>query len=893
MDDFDPSLVMVEQLEDYAIFGISLDGRITSWNRGVLTAFGYSAEAFVGLPLAELYLPHDRSAGVPDLEMEGARERGSSGSDRWLLHRDGSRFWAANRISGVIGADSQLIGYTKVVRNRSDLRQESSDLRTAADRYRTLVDTASDAILTIGEDSTILFANTAVERVFGYRAEELVGQSLTVLMPADLQDRHRHGIGRYLQSGRRTLDWSSIRLPGCHRDGRAIQLEVSFGESSDADEHTFTGIVRDVSERAAADQALHEAEARARAIFEQSPLATLIFNPDGSVVAVNSAWELLWGATLQDAPPGYRLQHDPQLLAAGFGPLLERALAGDSVMLPALRYDMERATLRRGRTIWVQGYCYPLRSDGGEIRSIVVIQIDVTDLRESESALQASEARFRAALEAVSDILWTNDAEGRMRGVQPQWAAFTGQSREEYQGYGWADAVHPDDAQPTIDAWEACVRERREFHHEHRVRRADGAYRVCAIRAVPVPNPDGSVREWVGVHSDITERVRAESQLAKAQRMQAVGTLAGGVAHEVNNQLTAILGFGEFVTKSLGPDHSLSDDMRQIVQAAIRAAKVAQQLLAFSRQQVTQFAPVELSGLIKESAPLLRQVLGADKSLTLTPPATPVVVRADRMQLEQVLINLIANARDAMAAGRSATISIDRVELTASSSVAHGSVLTVPGWYGRITVSDEGGGMDAATLGRVFEPFFTTKPVGQGTGLGLAMAYGIVKRHGGFIWAYSEPGIGTAIKMYLPEDAAAPQRGDDSDETLREAAPAIGCILIAEDEPAVRSIASRALREEGFTVLEASDGRAALELLEAQPKVALVIADLIMPEMGGASLGEELAMRRPEIPVLYISGFAGDEALRRQLVPDGMPFLQKPFRIEDIVMQVRSLLGLN
>ena len=865
---------LVRQIPDYAIFGIGLDGRATSWNVGVRNVLGYDESEFIGLDTALLFVPEDRDAGLPARELEEAAVTGSASNDRWMLRKEGVRFWVGGRTSSVRNGNGEVVGFAKVMRDRTDLKRVDTSLRITSDRYRTLVEAASDAILTIAPDGVILFANPAVEHVFGFTPQEIVGRHVAALMP--------------------DAGWAHAEreeVSGLHKAGHEIRLEVAFAESMDDGERSFTGIVRDVTERRTAERAVLESEARSRALIEQSPLPTLVFDLAGRPVAANPAWERMWGVGLADAPPGYSLLSDAQLEAQGYMPLVQRALAGEAVTLPSVHYDIARETEGRGHTFWVQGHFYPIRSAAGELIEIVLVQIDITELHHAQMAVRTSEARFRAAVEAVSDILWTNDAAGEMSADQPQWGAFTGQAPEQYRGFGWADAVHPEDAQATLDAWRENVRTRGVFVFEHRLRRYDGVYRRFAVRAVPVLDEDGSVREWVGVHTDITDRVRVEQQLRQAERLQAVGTLAGGVAHEVNNQMTAVLGFGQFVLDALGPGHPQAADVSDMLNSARRAAQITQQLLAFSRRQVTKPEPLDLHRLAVDLRSVLMRILGSDKTLVILPPESARHVLADRTQIEQVLINLIANARDALASGGTVTISVDEVQLDAAFGQAH-DVLLAEGKYVRLIVSDDGIGMNPETLRRIFEPFFTTKALGEGTGLGLSTVYGIVKQHDGFIWGYSEPGKGTAMKVYLPAVDATRPRVSRPKVERRSIARSATTILVVEDEAAVRSMARRSLEGAGYTVLEASDGQHALAIMTADPgRVSLVLTDVVMAGLNGGELGEALRASHPNVPVVYMSGYPGEEIRRRGLLPGEATFVPKPFTPNHLVSRVRAVLG--
>jgi CheY-like chemotaxis protein len=332
-----------------------------------------------------------------------------------------------------------------------------------------------------------------------------------------------------------------------------------------------------------------------------------------------------------------------------------------------------------------------------------------------------------------------------------------------------------------------------------------------------------------------------------------------------------------------------------MIRGATRAARVAQQLLTFSRRQVNQTRLLNLHDAIRGLAPVLERLLGADKTLVILERRGRRQVLADPTHVDQVLINLAANARDAMTTGGRLTIGTDDVALDQAYAAARGVHHLVPGPYVRLTVSDTGCGMDAATLAKIFEPFFTTKPVGAGTGLGLSTVYGIVKQHDGFIWAYSEPGIGTTLKIYLPaaapgaQDAVEPETGVPAERT---SALEAAVILVVEDEPSVRSLVRRSLEAVGLVVVEAENGRQALELVATMPEQpTLVLTDVIMPGLNGRELSEALALTQPDLPVLFMSGYTGDDVLARSLLPATAPFIQKPFAPEELVARVRMLLS--
>jgi PAS domain S-box-containing protein len=407
--------------------------------------------------------------------------------------------------------------------------------------------------------------------------------------------------------------------------------------------------------------------------------------------------------------------------------------------------------------------------------------------------------------------------------------------------------------------------------------------------AGPIRDQGGNVTGGIMAWREIAEHKRMQEQLAQAHRLQAVGKLTGGVAHEVNNMMMVVIGFGRYVLQNLPPDHARRADVEQIVRAGTRAAGITQQLLAFSRQQVLQPSDLPLQPMVENLAPLLRQLLGADKTLELRLPAEQLFVFADRGQLEQVLVNLVANSRDAMETGGRLTIEVAERVLDAAYARARPEVAMAVGRYAALMVTDTGIGMDRATLARVFEPFYTTKAVGEGTGLGLATVYGIVKQSGGYVWMYSEPGMGTTVKVYLPLTGP-PQRSP----VARDSLPARGgreTILVVEDEPMVRELARQSLEQLGYSVLEADSGDAALAVIERRrPAVDLILSDVVMPGLSARALAEAVARLDPSVPLLYMSGYPGDEVVRRGLLSPGAPLIQKPFSEEELDRSIRGLL---
>lgn len=512
--------------------------------------------------------------------------------------------------------------------------------------------------------------------------------------------------------------------------------------------------------------------------------------------------------------------------------------------------------------------------------------------RQAQDALRRSEANLRAIFHNALQDFVLLDRHGvvlTLNNAATNWAHWV-TGREVAEGDVLVDAMPAGIAEEWALLFERALTGE-VISIERRVSNSEGTDRWFEANLIPVVAEESSVIGICLSVANIDERKRTDENLRRVERLQAVGRLAGGVAHEVNNMMTVVLGLSEFLLRDLPKTDPRHADVREISRAAERAASVTRQLLAFSRQQIMQPRPLDLSAVAHGTEGMISRVLGPAHTLELRLAPLLSSVRADRGQLEQVLLNLVLNARDAMPDGGRLTVETAPALLDDEYLRRHPGVEIRHGGYMMLAVSDTGCGMDRETQARVFEPFFTTKPVGEGTGLGLSTAYGIVKQSGGYIWVYSEPGIGSTFKVYLP--AVAEEAGEWEVDEQSPARPLGGSetLLVVEDEEVVRLLTVRVLRERGYTVHEAADGAEALDVLArlSQPP-DLVLSDVVMPAMSGRELGTRLSARAPDLPVLYMSGFTGDDVVQRGLLEPGMPFQQKPFHPDVLALQVRTML---
>lgn len=610
----------------------------TEWNDRMTEITGYTLEGINRLGWYQAMYPDTVVQARAVERMAQMRQGKDLLGEEWEITRaDGEKRLLSISTSRLQSNDG-VVHVLALMQDITQRRESEQQVRNSEARYRSLTGTASDAIITINEDSTILFVNRAAETMFGYADTEMLGQSLTMLMPEYLRHIHRTGIKRYLDTGQKHISWAATELPGLHKSGQEIPLELSFGESIEHNKRVFTGIARDISER------------------------------------------------------------------------------------------------KR------------------------------------------------------------------------------------------------------------------------------------------------------------TEEVRRhlEEQLRQSTKMEAVGQLAGGIAHDFNNMLTGITGYGELLLARLDPTSLLRNDVEEILKAGERAASLTQQLLAFSRRQILDPRVIDLNDLVTNMEKLLRRLIGEDVELVtfLSPELAPV--KADSSRIEQVILNLALNARDAMPQGGKLTIETSNAELDENYARQH--LGAQPGAYVLLAVSDTGIGMDAETRSRIFEPYFTTKEQGKGSGLGLSMVYGIVKQSEGYVMVYSEPERGTTLKVYLPQAKEPLKKPGDVNARLR-AAGGWETILLVEDEEVVLRLVRSILQKEGYTVLEAKSGAEAIALSEQQAgAIHLLVTDVVMPRMSGRQLAQRLTDARPELRVLYMSGYTDDAIVHHGVLDPGLAFIQKPFTPEALASKVREIL---
>ena len=645
--------------------------------------------------------------------------------------------------------------------------------------------------------------------------------------------------------------------------------------------YRVVGALRDITGQIESD----EARTRLAAIVTSSTDAIIGKTLEGVVTSWNAGAERLFGYTAAEMVGRSIYTLIPEELHGAERELLDRVRIGERV-----EYSEAERIRKDGSRIYITLSVSPIWDGSGRLIGASSIKRDVTAEKQAREELRRREARYRALVTATSSLVWEADPEGRFLSPQVAWEGYTGQSWDEQKAFGWIQAFHPDDRSPVEAAWAAaCVGPATFEAHGQVWHAGQHAYRHFQARAIPILDADGAVREWIGMLTDVEDRWITEERLRQAERMELVGRLAGGIAHEVNNQMTVVLGAAGFLLPQVRSE-SAREDVEYIRRAAQRTATITRQLLAYSRRQILLPQVVDLNTVISSLQPILQRALGEMATLALSLGSGVGVVKADPGQLEQVLLNLVLNARDAMPVGGAVRIETSTALVDAASASAKPLEEMEPGTYAMLTVCDTGSGMDPVTLRHVFEPFFTTKTMGEGSGLGLATVYGIVKQSGGFVSVSSQLGRGTSFQIYLPladMPASAPAIVEPG-----EVKAGTETVLIVEDDDKVRAFLSRALLDLGYTVLEARDGIEGIERVNGRGgRVDLIVSDIVMPGLGGREFVEKVTRSYPDVRVLLISGYPGaDMPEAGEDLATVRDFVPKPVAPAELARKVRQIL---
>lgn len=760
-----------------------------------------------------------------------------------------------------------------VIMDVTERRRIEDELRTTQSRLLAALEGGGIGtwIWDLGSPSVSIDAGVA--RLWGLPAgtARVTSEDLRrVIHPADLAETQ--AAIRDAFEGRRDELALTFRV---QRSGGTGWVSLT-GRREAADGHArLVGAAVDVTEFKLVQEALRASEDRFSRAFHVSPQGqVLIRKADRCIVEANEAYLRLLGYARQDVigrtPEQITLALDDAERRAAWERMESQPSVADMLLRFRRRDGLARTALLSAQSVEL----------GGEPHWLIALS-DITDRRAAEEALRESEERFRELAESIREVFWLTEPDGRMLYVSPAYEAIWGANAEALYSSQerWLEFVHPDDRDAVAAA--RSLEAGGSYDQEYRIVRADGEVRWIRDRAFPVTGRNGRAMRVAGVAEDITERRLLEEQVRQTQKMESVGELAGGVAHDFNNWLTVIQSYSDLLLEELAPDGEVREYVQEIQAASERAASLTRQLLAFSRREIIERRVVEVNAVVLDTEKMLRRLLGEDVEVRTRLAQGLPRVHADPGQLVQVLMNLAVNARDAMPRGGTLTVATSEARPDGGAAAQR--------WV-EIQVSDTGTGIAADVVPRIFEPFFTTKGVGKGTGLGLSVVHGIVQQAGGRISVQSRPGEGTTFTVLLPGIEQAAGQAESGVEGSSQLA-GTETILLAEDEESIRRLVARGLRRYGYTVLTAADGEEALGLLhERGPEIDLLVTDVVMPRLDGQGLAEALRREAPHVRILFSSGYTDDAILRYGVLHAEVAFLQKPYTVEALGHKIRQML---
>jgi len=840
-------------------------------NEAAVAKYGFGRDEFFGMTVADIRPPEDVPALSAYLKAPAAELR------RFGLwrHRRKDGTLLTVEITGQDIVFNERPARLVVAQDVGEHERSAAELQRKQQVLQSILDDMPAVVFVQDLEGRFTLVNTAWERFTGLLRDQATGRTVHDIFPPDVADGLRIGDRAMLDAGVPTE--AELVLPGA--DGQRTYITSRFPlRNEEGRIEGLVGLAVDITRRKRAEDSLQRANAFAESVIQTANVIFVHLDADGLVLKINAAAEQITGyksAEVQGASwfellvPRDRYPY----VWEEFERHMREGTAGSFENAILTKQGDERQIMWKNTIL----------REGDRLVGVLAFGMDVTERRRAEE----QQARLSRVVEQATESIVITDPQGTVIYVNPAFENISGYTRAEVIGQNprILKSGHQD-ATFYRRMWENLARG--EVWKGRLVnRRKDGTLFQEDATIGPVRDASGRLVNYVAVKRDVTTEMRLERQLIQAQKMEAIGRLAGGVAHDFNNLLGVIVGYGEITRRKLRDDDSLTGKVDQILKAAERAAGLTRQLLAFSRQQVLQPKIVDLNVVVSDVEKMLRRLIGEDIELTSALDPALGSVKADLGQIEQVLMNLAVNARDSMPDGGHLTIETRNVELGADEVARRPPTRAGP--YVMLAVTDTGMGMDAETQSHLFEPFFTTKEVGKGTGLGLSTVYGIVKQSDGYIWCYSEVGVGTTFKIYLPrvdEQASLPRK-----PSAVRLVHGSETVLLIEDDSALRALVCEILESAGYTVLVADSGAKALQIAEEYSgAIQLIVTDVIMPGLSGRHAAEKIKSARSEVEILFISGYTSEAIAKHGVLEAEAKFLSKPFTTEALLRKVRDVL---
>jgi len=851
----------------------------------ICTMLGYSLEEIKNLSVTDIH-PKEALPFVMEQFDKLARGEITKTSELPVKRKDGSVFYA--EISTVL---LKLDGGTYLMgtfRDITERKQAEEALRKSEERFRLAFENANTGVCLVDPDGNLTRVNNKMCEIFGYTKQELEAMTVNdIAHPEDI-DKSPEFIQETLQG---KIDRGTFEKRYFHKKGHVVTCQVSSSLVRDANGSPlyFISHVHDITEHKRAEEKLADSEIMYRTLVNALPDGITVTGIDRRINFISPQAQKIFGLDSPDdaigrSPLEYIASEDQEKATANIQRLVERRQISEN----------EYTLLRKdGSRFAGEIHSSVITDISGNLKGIIGVTRDITERKKAEEALQKEREISLSILENAPYGVALIDKGGEYIYINPEFTNITGYALQDIPtGKDWFQKAfsNPKDRERMIQVWKKDRSKGNMINREFSINRKDGKTNEIETRSTFLR--DGRA---VMVLHDTTEQKRAEEemkslqeQLRQSQKMEAIGRLAGGIAHDFNNLLTIIKGYSQLSLIELKEDTPLKGNIEHIHTATDRAADLVRQLLAFSRRQILEMKAWDLNTILTNLQNMLRRLIGEDIKLTTILAEDLGSVKTDLGWIEQAIMNLVVNARDAMPSGGKLTIETGNAVL--DEAYVSGRVGVKPGRYVMFSVSDTGVGMTPEVRERLFEPFFSTKEKDKGTGLGLSTVYGIVKQSDGDIWVYSEPGKGSTFKIYLPRVDEPPEQLREKvsgDELLRGSET----ILLVEDEEEVRKLAVRVLERQGYKVLAARDGDEALLICEGhQDPIHLMLTDVVMPGMNGHELAERLESLHPRMKVLYMSGYTDNAIVLHGVLVEGVNYIQKPFTVDALTKKVREVL---
>ena len=884
---------ILESIED-AYYEVDLKGNLTFFNDSLCRIVGYSRPELLGMNYRQYTNPEDSNRIFLAFNTVYKTREPIKGVSWPIIRKDGGKRYIETSISMKKNGFGRPVGFLGINRDITERQRMEAELI----KIRDFVENVEDGCMEFDLKGNVTFCNNAFIKLTGYDPDEYNDLSHWGRQPSRAEGERIFSI--YNEVYRTGIPARSVEQEILHKDGRVRTWDVSISLIRDKSGTPagFRSIGRDITERKRIEAKLKQTALdleELALILHRSPSIAFLWraNKEWTVdfVSENVA---IFGYTSDDFKSG-RISYGRFVHPEDIDRIVEEY--EEYAAQECGEFTQEyRIITKSGETRWVDDRTSARRNEQGTITHFQGIITDITDRKSMEEALRRSEERYRTILDEMADGYFEVDLAGNYSFVNDANCRLLGYPREELIGKSFRDQVLKDDLPFLYQVFNSIYTTGNPVRgFTYRAVHKDGSIGIGEIAAFPVRNEKGDIVGFRGIAQNITDRRRAEEEKAKlqdqllqAQKMESIGRLAGGVAHDFNNMLNVIIGRTEMAVQQSGTANPLNIHLTEIRKAAERSANMTRQLLAFARKQTVSPRVLDLNETVESMLRMLRQLMGEDIHLAWLPGTNLWPVKIDPSQVDQILANLCVNARDAITGvGK---VSIETANATVDKIYCDHHTGCVPGDYAMLSVTDNGCGMSKDVLEKLFEPYFTTKGVGKGTGLGLATIYGIIKQNNGFINVYSEPGQGTTFKIYLQRHAGRTEQTEEEDRQE----PNYGgneTILIVEDEPSILSMCQIILESQGYRVMVAGTPREALDLTEEHAgQIDLLITDVIMPEMNGRDLARKIILRYPDLSCLFMSGYPANVIAHHGVLEEGVHFLQKPFSAKNLAERVRAAL---